>query len=96
MVSTVYFTLMSQTTAADELGGFDAPMVQQQHQQQNSAPQLQEAGPDQPSLSPEELLLAVGRIKQEPADTPPTEENRRAEEGRCVTDVWLPSPWNLL
>ncbi|XP_042369965.1 nucleus accumbens-associated protein 2-like, partial [Plectropomus leopardus] len=61
----------SQTTSADELGGFDAPMVQQQH----SAPQLQQASPDQPSLSPEELLLAVSRIKQERADTPPAEEN---------------------
>ena len=46
-------------------------MVQQQH----SAPQLQEASPDQPALSPEELLLAVSRIKQERADTPPAEEN---------------------
>ncbi|XP_018548828.1 nucleus accumbens-associated protein 2 [Lates calcarifer] len=61
----------SQTTSADELGGFDTPLVQQQH----SAPQLQEASPDQPALSPEELLLAVSRIKQERADTPPTEEN---------------------
>ncbi|XP_041793885.1 nucleus accumbens-associated protein 2-like [Chelmon rostratus] len=60
----------SQTTSADELGSFDAPTVQQ-----HSAPQLQEASPDQPSLSPEELLLAVSRIKQERADTPPAEEN---------------------
>uniref|UniRef100_A0A672YNL5 NACC family member 2 n=1 Tax=Sphaeramia orbicularis TaxID=375764 RepID=A0A672YNL5_9TELE len=37
-------------------------------------PQLQEASPDQPALSPEELLLAVSRIKQERADTPPAEE----------------------
>lgn len=44
-------------------------------QQQHSAAQLQEASPDQPSLSPEELLLAVSRIKQERADTPPAEEN---------------------
>uniref|UniRef100_A0A096M2D1 NACC family member 2 n=1 Tax=Poecilia formosa TaxID=48698 RepID=A0A096M2D1_POEFO len=57
----------SQTTSADELGGFDAPVPQQQH----SAPQLQEVSPDQPSLSPEELLLAVSRIKQERSDTPP-------------------------
>ncbi|XP_070819883.1 nucleus accumbens-associated protein 2-like [Chaetodon trifascialis] len=60
----------SQTTSADELGGFDAPAVQQ-----HSAPQLQEASPDQPALSPEELLLAVSRIKQERTDTPPAEEN---------------------
>lgn len=59
-----------QTTSADELGGFDAPMVPQQQ----STPQLQEASPDQPALSPEELLLAVSRIKQERADTPPAEE----------------------
>lgn len=44
-------------------------------QQPHSAPQLQEASPDQPALSPEELLLAVSRIKQERADTPPAEEN---------------------
>lgn len=68
-----------QTTSADELGGFDTPMVQQQ--QQHSAPQLQEASPDQPSLSPEELLLAVSRIKQERADTPPAEENGGAAAG---------------
>ncbi|XP_008294537.1 nucleus accumbens-associated protein 2-like [Stegastes partitus] len=61
----------SQTTSADELGGFDAPATQQQ---QHGAPQLQEVSPDQPSLSPEELLLAVSRIKQERADTPPSEE----------------------
>uniref|UniRef100_A0A3P8UBH1 NACC family member 2 n=1 Tax=Amphiprion percula TaxID=161767 RepID=A0A3P8UBH1_AMPPE len=60
----------SQTTSADELGGFDAPAAAQQH----CAPQLQEVSPDQPSLSPEELLLAVSRIKQERADTPPAEE----------------------
>lgn len=50
-------------------------MVQQQQQQlqQHSAPQLQEGNPDQPALSPEELLLAVSRIKQERADTPPAE-----------------------
>lgn len=54
-------------------------MVQQQ--QQHSALQLQEASPDQPSLSPEELLLAVSRIKQERADTPPAEENRGAAAG---------------
>ncbi|KAA8592840.1 hypothetical protein FQN60_018295 [Etheostoma spectabile] len=62
----------SQTTSADELGSFDTPMVQQ-----HSAPQLQVASPNQPSLSPEELLLAVSRIKQERADTPPVEENGR-------------------
>ncbi|XP_056275082.1 nucleus accumbens-associated protein 2-like [Pseudoliparis swirei] len=62
----------SQTTSADELGGFDVPMVQQ-----NSTPHLQESSPDQPAPSPEELLLAVSRIKQERADTPPAEENRR-------------------
>uniref|UniRef100_A0A3Q0RGF0 BTB domain-containing protein n=1 Tax=Amphilophus citrinellus TaxID=61819 RepID=A0A3Q0RGF0_AMPCI len=32
---------------------------------QHGAPQLQEVSPDQPALSPEELLLAVSRIKQE-------------------------------
>ncbi|TDH12622.1 hypothetical protein EPR50_G00048660 [Perca flavescens] len=66
----------SQTTSADELGGFDTPMVQQ-----HSAPQLQEASPNQPSLSPEELLLAVSRIKQERADTPPAENGRGAARG---------------
>ncbi|XP_040011614.1 nucleus accumbens-associated protein 2-like [Xiphias gladius] len=74
----------SQTTSADELGGFDTPMVQQQQQQQqqqHSTPQLQEASPDQPALSPEELLLAVSRIKQERADTPPAEENGGAAGG---------------
>ncbi|XP_076003679.1 nucleus accumbens-associated protein 2-like [Genypterus blacodes] len=60
----------SQTTSTDELGGFDAPVAQQQQ----GAPQLQQSSPDQPSLSPEELLLAVSRIKQERADTPPSEE----------------------
>ncbi|XP_034025519.1 nucleus accumbens-associated protein 2-like [Thalassophryne amazonica] len=54
----------SQTTSADELSGFSAPLVQQ-----HSTPQLQEAEP-----SSEELLLAVSRIKQERADTPPAEE----------------------
>ncbi|XP_049907256.1 nucleus accumbens-associated protein 2-like [Epinephelus moara] len=68
----------SQTTSTDELAGFDTPMVQQQ---QHSAPQLQQASPDQPSLSPEELLLAVSRIKQERADTPPAEENGGAAGG---------------
>lgn len=63
--------VLLQTTSADELGGFDAPVVQVQQQQ--GAPQLQEVSPHQPSLSPEELLLAVSRIKQERADTP--EEN---------------------
>ncbi|KAM4578581.1 nucleus accumbens-associated protein 2-like [Fundulus diaphanus] len=69
----------SQTTSADELGGFDAPVVQQQH----STPQLQEVSPDQPSLSPEALLLAVSRIKQERSDTPPAEENGGGEEARA-------------
>lgn len=59
-------------------------MVQQQH----GAPQLQEASTDQPALSPEELLLAVSRIKQERADTPPAEENQggaagAGEDARC-------------
>ncbi|KAM9858333.1 nucleus accumbens-associated protein 2-like [Aulostomus maculatus] len=67
----------SQTTSADELGGFDGVSVQQQ----NGAPQLQEDSHEQPSLSPEELLLAVSRIKQERADTPPTEENGGAGGG---------------
>ncbi|XP_015250746.1 PREDICTED: nucleus accumbens-associated protein 2-like [Cyprinodon variegatus] len=62
----------SQTTSADELGGFDAPVVQHQ---QDTPPQLQEVSPDQPSLSPEALLLAVSRIKQERSETPPAEEN---------------------
>ncbi|XP_063345404.1 nucleus accumbens-associated protein 2-like [Pelmatolapia mariae] len=62
----------SQTTSADELGSFDTQTAQQQ--QQHGAPQLQEVSPDQPALSPEELLLAVSRIKQERADTPPAEE----------------------
>ncbi|KAM7415503.1 hypothetical protein PAMA_017826 [Pampus argenteus] len=66
----------SQTTSPDELGSFDTSIVQQQ---QHGAPQLQ-ASPDQPSLSPEELLLAVSRIKQERADTPPAEENGGGEE----------------
>lgn len=60
-----------QTNSADELGGFDAPMTQQQ----NGAPRLQEVRLNQPPLSPEELLLAVSRIKKERADTPPAEEN---------------------
>jgi len=51
-------------------------MVQQQHH----APPLQDVSPDQPTLSPEELLLAVSRIKQERADSPPAEENGGAGE----------------
>lgn len=70
-----------QTTSADELAGIDTPMVEQQQPQQHSAPQLQEASPEEPSLSPEELLLAVSRIKQERADTPPPEENGGAGGG---------------
>lgn len=70
---TVFKRLCLQTTSADELGGFDTQTAQQQ-QQQHGAPQLQEVSPDQPALSPEELLLAVSRIKQERADTPPAEE----------------------
>ncbi|CAN9512887.1 unnamed protein product [Ophioblennius macclurei] len=66
----------SQTTSADELGGFDASVVQQ-----HGVPQLQEVSPDQPSLSPGELLLAVSRIKQERADTPPAEEAGTAGGG---------------
>lgn len=69
---TVFKRLCLQTTSADELGGFDTQTAQQQ--QQHGAPQLQEVSPDQPALSPEELLLAVSRIKQERADTPPAEE----------------------
>lgn len=67
----------------EELGGFDA------------APQQQlgrEVVPDQLPLSPEELLLAVSRIKQERADTPPAElrgavggaVGGAAEDLRCV------------
>ncbi|CAB1434424.1 unnamed protein product [Pleuronectes platessa] len=67
----------SQTTSVDELGSYDNPVVQQQH----SAPRLQEASPDQPALSPEDLLLAVSRIKQERADTPPAQENAGAAAG---------------
>ncbi|KAM6930373.1 nucleus accumbens-associated protein 2-like [Xenentodon cancila] len=63
----------SQTTSADELGSYEGPTVQQQ--QQHGTPQPQERGLDQPTLSPEELLLTVSRIKQERADTPPAEEN---------------------
>ncbi|XP_054895868.1 nucleus accumbens-associated protein 2-like isoform X1 [Poeciliopsis prolifica] len=73
----------SQTTSADELGGFDAPVAQQQH----SAPQLQEVSPDQASLSPEELLLAVSRIKQERSDTPPAEESGGGEEARADVEL---------
>ncbi|XP_033828511.1 nucleus accumbens-associated protein 2-like [Periophthalmus magnuspinnatus] len=53
-------------TSAEELGGFEPPVPQ------NSAPHRE--SPDQPCLSSEELLLSVSRIKQERADTPPTEE----------------------
>ncbi|XP_029016467.1 nucleus accumbens-associated protein 2-like isoform X2 [Betta splendens] len=60
----------SQTTSADELATFDNPTAQQQQQQ--------EAGLEQSTLSPEELLLAVSRIKQERADTPPAEDTREA------------------
>ncbi|KAK5614313.1 hypothetical protein CRENBAI_004286 [Crenichthys baileyi] len=67
----------SQTTSVDELGGFDAPVVQQ-----HSFPQLKEVSPAQPSLSPEELLLAVSRIKQERSDTPLAEENGRGGGSR--------------
>ncbi|XP_058492678.1 nucleus accumbens-associated protein 2-like [Solea solea] len=68
----------SQTTSADELRGFETTVVQQQ---QHGAPQLQQASPDQPALSPEELLLAVSRIKQERVDTPPAEETGGAAGG---------------
>lgn len=78
-----------QTTSADELGGIDAVMVEQQQQpqqlqQQHRASQLQEASAEEPSLSPEELLLAVSRIKQERADTPPAEEARGAGGGEDI------------
>lgn len=49
-------------------------------QKQPGAPQLQRASPDQPALSPEDLLLAVSRIKQERVDTPAMEENGGAAE----------------
>ncbi|XP_031695106.1 nucleus accumbens-associated protein 2-like isoform X2 [Anarrhichthys ocellatus] len=49
--------------------------------EQHGAPHLQESSPDQPVLSPEELLLAVSRIKQERADTPPAEENGGGARG---------------
>lgn len=67
---------VKQTTSADELGGFDVPVVQQR-----STPQLREVSPDQPSLSPEELLLAVSRIKQERSDTPPAEHKGGGDGG---------------
>lgn len=75
---TLFKHLCLQTTSADELGTFDAPTAQQQ---QHGAPQLQEVSPDQPALSPEELLLAVSRIKQERADTPPAGEAGGAAAG---------------
>uniref|UniRef100_A0A3B4G8T4 NACC family member 2 n=1 Tax=Pundamilia nyererei TaxID=303518 RepID=A0A3B4G8T4_9CICH len=77
---------------ADELGGFDTQTAQQQ--QQHGAPQLQEVSPDQPALSPEELLLAVSRIKQERADTPPAEEAGGAAGtgGEETSQRCLPSP----
>lgn len=67
----------------EELGGFDTAVQQQQHGHQG-----QVAGSDQPALSPEELLLAVSRIKQERVDTPPVElrgaVGGAAEDSRCV------------
>ncbi|XP_068594745.1 nucleus accumbens-associated protein 2-like [Brachionichthys hirsutus] len=70
----------SQTTSSEELGTFETQTVQQQH----IAPQLQEDHPVQLSMTPEELLLAVSRIKQERADTPAEEKNGggSAEETR--------------
>lgn len=63
----------------EELGGFDAAPQQQPGR---------EVVPDQLPLSPEELLLAVSRIKQERADTPPAElrgaVGGAAEDLRCV------------
>ncbi|KAM4615849.1 nucleus accumbens-associated protein 2-like [Polymixia lowei] len=75
----------SQTASADELGGYDTQMGQHPH------PPLQEASPDaapssQPSLSPEELLLAVSRIKQE-RDTPPPEEMGGGGGGEARGDI---------
>ncbi|XP_061527203.1 nucleus accumbens-associated protein 2-like [Phycodurus eques] len=49
----------SQTTSADELGPLDRSVVE-----------LQGSSPD-PSMSPEDLMMAVSRIKQERQDTPP-------------------------
>lgn len=70
-----------QTTLVEELGGFDTAAQQQGHQGQVS-------GSDQLALSPEELLLAVSKIKQERVDTPPVElrgaVGGAAEDSRCV------------
>ncbi|XP_068166688.1 nucleus accumbens-associated protein 2-like isoform X1 [Antennarius striatus] len=72
----------SQTNSAEELGTFETQTVQQQH----IAPQLQEDHPDQPSMTPEELLLAVSRIKQERADTPAEENNGGGAGGGGVAE----------
>ncbi|XP_061672176.1 nucleus accumbens-associated protein 2-like isoform X2 [Syngnathoides biaculeatus] len=50
----------SQTTSADELGPLDRSLVE-----------LRGSSPDPSSMSPEDLMLAVSRIKQERLDTPP-------------------------
>lgn len=65
-----------QTTLVEELGSFEAA----------PQPPGRVPGPEQPSLSPEELLLAVSRIKQERADTPPVggAVGGAAEDLRCV------------
>nr|XP_057927929.1 nucleus accumbens-associated protein 2-like isoform X1 [Doryrhamphus excisus] len=59
----------SQTTSAEELGPLDTHVVRQ-----HTTPQPQGASPDPPSMSPEELLMAVSRIKQERQDSPPGED----------------------
>ena len=73
----------SQTASAEELGGYEASGDQQQPQQQHQRPQ-ETLLSSQPALSPEELLLAVSRIKQERADTPtpPEEMEETAGEER--------------
>ncbi|XP_061836004.1 nucleus accumbens-associated protein 2-like [Nerophis lumbriciformis] len=61
----------SQTTSADELGASD--LVQQPQQGAS------------PSMSPEELLMAVSRIKQERQDSPPGEDMEARAELQTTT-----------
>ncbi|XP_025767795.1 nucleus accumbens-associated protein 2 [Oreochromis niloticus] len=81
----------SQTTSADELGGFDTQTAQQQ--QQHGAPQLQEVSPDQPALSPRSCCLpSAGSNRSEPTrllQRRPEEQQEQEEEERrpvCVDD----------
>ncbi|XP_061749722.1 nucleus accumbens-associated protein 2-like [Nerophis ophidion] len=64
----------SQTTSADELGASEPPLVQNPRPRGAS-----------PSMSPEELLLAVSRIKQERQDSPPAEDMESRAELRTAT-----------